>query len=87
VIESRRAIRYDVKLGAKSEGALVYKVNTSIRSGYGPMRIIGKPGSSDILLRDAPLKFKDSIVVDGYLIEVIENGVFGDVVKVEKVNS
>jgi len=87
VIESRRAIRYDAKLGAKSEGALVYKVNTSIRSGYGPMRIIGKPGSSDILLRDAPLKFKDSIVLDGYLIEVIENGVFGDVVKVEKVNN
>lgn len=84
VIESRRAIGYDVKLGIKSQGALVYKVNTSIRSGYGPMRVVGRTGSDDMLFRDAPLKLNERIVVDGYLIEVIESGNFGDVVRVSK---
>jgi M6 family metalloprotease-like protein len=85
VIESRRAIGYDIKLGIKSQGALVYKVNTSIRSGYGPMRVVGRTGSDDIFLRDAPLMLNESLLVDGYLIKVIEKGDFGDVIRVEKV--
>lgn len=85
VIESRRAIRYDKNMEKSSEGVLLYKVNTSIPSGSGPMRVIGRPGSADIWFRDAPLKLNESRIVDGYKITVIESGDFGDVIKVEKV--
>lgn len=84
VIESRRAIRYDKNLNKISEGALLYKVNTSIPSGFGPMRVVGRTGSTDIFLSDAPLKLKESVTVDGYTIQVVESGVFGDVIKVNK---
>jgi hypothetical protein len=84
VMESRRALRYDAKLGKESEGVLVYKVNTSIRSGLGPMQVVSRPASTKVLLEDAPLKLSETYLVDGYSIEVIESGVFGDVIKVSK---
>jgi M6 family metalloprotease-like protein len=84
VFESRRALRYDKSMSKSSEGVLVYKVNTSTASGFGPMRVVGRPGSTDVLLRDAPLKLNELRVIDGYTIEVIESGVFGDVIKVTK---
>jgi M6 family metalloprotease-like protein len=86
VIESRRALRYDKNLDKISEGVLIYKVNTSISSGSGPMRVVGRAGSSDIWFRDAPLKLNESRTVDGYEIKVIESGVFGDVIEVSKTN-
>lgn len=82
VIESRRALRYDNEIGKSSEGALIYKVNTSI--GTGPMKVISRPGSNDIWHRDAPLKVNETYSVDGYSISVIESGIFGDVIKVTK---
>jgi hypothetical protein len=84
VFESRRALRYDRSIGRSSEGVLAYKVNTSIPNGLGPLRVVGRPGSTDVLLRDAPLKLNELRVIDGYTIEVIESGVFGDVIKVTK---
>ncbi len=84
VVESRRALRFDKNMGKESEGVLVYKVNTSIPSGSGPMRVIGRPGSTDPLFRDAPLKLNETRIVDGYTIRVIESGVFGDVVEVSQ---
>ena len=84
VFESRRALRYDKSMSKSSEGVLVYKVNTSTPSGFGPMRVVGRPGSTDILLRDAPLKLNELRVIDGYTIEVVESGGFGDVIKVTK---
>ena len=84
VIESRRALRYDKGMSKTSEGVLVYKVNTSTSSGSGPMRVVGRAGSADIWLRDAPLKPRERLEVDGYTIEVIESGEFGDVIKVIK---
>lgn len=84
VMESRRALRYDKRLGKESEGVLVYKVNTSIRSGLGPMKVLSRPGSTKVWLEDAPLKLSETYLVDGYFIEVIESGVFGDVIKVSK---
>ena len=84
VIESRRALRYDKSMAKSSEGVLVYKVNTSTSSGLGPMRVVGRPGSTDIWLRDAPLKLNESRMIDGYLIKVVESGVFGDVIEVNK---
>jgi M6 family metalloprotease-like protein len=84
VIESRRALGFDQGLRRESEGALVYKVDTSIPNGMGPMRIIGRTGSNDIWLQDAPLKLGETYLVEGYRITVIETGVFGDVIKVSK---
>ena len=48
------------------------------------MRVVAREGSTDIWLRDAPLKLNESRLVGGYTIEVVESGVFGDVVKVTK---
>lgn len=84
VIESRRALRYDSNIGSASEGVLIYTVDTSISSGFGPMRVVGRPGSTDIWFRDAPLKLNESRTVDGYTIEVVKSDEFGDVVKVSK---
>jgi hypothetical protein len=84
VIESRRALRYDNEIGKSSEGALIYKVNTSVGSGVGPMKVVSRPGSNDIWHRDAPLKVNETYSVDGYSISVIESGIFGDVIKVTK---
>jgi len=84
VIESRRALRYDKNLEKSAEGVLIYKVNTSIASGSGPMRVVGRPESTDIWFRDAPLKLNESRIVDGYTIKVIESGAFGDVIEVSK---
>ena len=84
VIESRRALRYDKNMGSESEGVLIYKVDTSISNGFGPMRVVGRPASTDIWFRDAPLKLNESRIVNGYTIEVIKSDEFGDVVKVSK---
>jgi hypothetical protein len=86
VIESRRALRYDSEMAKVSEGALIYKVNTSISTGLGPMRVVARPGSTDVWFKDAPLKLNDTYLVEGYSITVIESGIFGDVVKVEKIS-
>ncbi|MFZ9442052.1 MAG: hypothetical protein ACO26Z_05050 [Candidatus Nanopelagicaceae bacterium] len=49
------------------------------------MQVIPRTGSKDPLHRDAPLKSGESISLEGYKIEVLEAGKFGDVVKVSKV--
>jgi M6 family metalloprotease-like protein len=85
VLESRRAVRFDSRLDNRSEGVLVYRVNTSIASGQGPMRIQRKEKSTDPLFRDNALKLGESMQLDGFRITVIESGGFGDVVKVEKI--
>lgn len=84
VFESRRILRYDSKLGKDSEGVLIYKVDTAVASGSGPMRVISRPGSTDSMFRDAPLKLGESRTVDGYQIEVVESGSWGDVIKVSQ---
>jgi len=84
VMESRRALRYDKSMGSASEGVLIYKVDTSVSNGHGPMKVVGRPGSTDIWFRDAPLKLNESRIVNGYTIEVIKSDEFGDVVKVSK---
>jgi len=86
VLESRRAVRFDSQLEKRSEGVLVYRVNTSIASGNGPMRIQRKEGSTDVLFKDSTLKLGDSMQLDGFRITVVESGDYGDVVKVEKIN-
>ncbi|PUB25916.1 M6 family metalloprotease-like protein [Promicromonospora sp. AC04] len=52
VVENRQPVGYDEAIGAS--GALVYTVDTSVRSGEGPVRVVDStPGSADGL-DDAP---------------------------------
>ncbi|MFD2795517.1 hypothetical protein ACFS27_18305 [Promicromonospora vindobonensis] len=52
VVENRRPVGYDE--GIAAGGALVYTVDTSVRSGHGPVRVVDStPGSADGL-DDAP---------------------------------
>jgi hypothetical protein len=85
VIESRRALGFDKGLGRESEGALVYKVDTTIPNGMGPMRVIPRPGTNEVWFESAPIKLNESYLIDGYKITVIESGIFGDVIRVSRV--
>jgi M6 family metalloprotease-like protein len=52
VVENRQPVRYDEAI--RASGALVYTVDTSVRSGEGPVRVVDStPGSADGL-DDAP---------------------------------
>lgn len=91
VVESRRSTGYNFKYPLASEGALVYTVDTTdTRHGYG---IYVKPPEERVNNRlgngfsrgDAALKKGESVVVSGVKITVTNSGIFGDVVKVEKV--
>ena len=91
VVESRRRQGYDVNLGRESEGAYVYRIDTSAMM-YQPdskkiVDVIASPSSNPIIKRyavDAPLKLGESVTSDGWTITVKETGAFGDVVEVRK---
>jgi hypothetical protein len=86
VIESRRRLGYDINMGKNTEGALVYKLDTKVRYGLSPVKIVYPARSIDREWEtDATLRLGESVTTDGWKITVIENGAFGDVVKVEKV--
>jgi hypothetical protein len=68
-----------------SNGLLVYKIDTTISSGQGALRIIRKPNSTDALFSDAPLKQGESLRVGSWLITNLESGLDWDVAKIEPV--
>jgi M6 family metalloprotease-like protein len=89
VVESRRAVQADT--AACSTGALVYKVDTSVRTGYGPIRVMdakpsATPASGCRPLDDAPYwageSFTDSAV--GVRIDVLSADGYGETVRVTK---
>ena len=84
-VESRRNTRHDSKASSASNGLLVYKIDTKIFNGQGPLRIVRKPGSVDALFSDAPLKVGESLVVGSWKISNIESGADWDVAKIEPV--
>jgi M6 family metalloprotease-like protein len=81
-IESRRNTRHDSKASTASNGLLVYKIDTKIFSGQGPIRIVRKPTSVDALFSDAPLKPGESMQVGSWIISNLESGADWDVVKI-----
>jgi M6 family metalloprotease-like protein len=83
-IESRRNIRFDAKAKDISNGLLVYQIDTSKQSGYGPMEIVKKATAKDPLYADAPLKPGESVTVSGYTITNLEAGKLWDVAEVKK---
>ncbi|MFI1159340.1 M6 family metalloprotease domain-containing protein [Streptomyces sioyaensis] len=89
VVESRRSVQADT--AACSTGALVYKVDTSVRTGYGPIQVVdAKPGATPASgcrpLDDAPYwageSFTDSVA--GVRIDVLSADGYGETIRVTK---
>ena len=90
VVESRRRQGYDALLGKESEGAYVYRIDTSAKI-YQPdtKKVVDVVAPKRVKLgggwaMDASLKLGESVTSDGWTITVKETGAFGDVVEVKK---
>jgi len=90
VVESRRRQGYDALFGKESEGAYVYRVDTSAKM-YQPdtkkiVDVVAPARSRPIAdwSLDASLKLGESVTSDGWTIKVVETGAFGDVIQVSK---
>lgn len=79
VVESRRAIGYDNKLA--KPGALVYTVDTLIKSGDGPIRIFPAI-EGDPKFDKSPLAVGESVTVNNVTIRVTAADANGDTVEV-----
>lgn len=91
VVESRRRQGYDVLFGKESEGAYVYRIDTSAliykKDTKNPVDVIAPARSKAVngsWALDASLKLGESVTSDGWTIKVVEAGAFGDVVEVSK---
>lgn len=86
VVESRRSLGYDTRLFKSQEGALVYSLDTRIKYRQSPMKIIPPSRSVDRFSElDSALRKNESVVFRNWKISVVESGIFGEVIKVEKV--
>ena len=86
VVESRRSLGYDTRLFKSQEGALVYSLDTRIKYRQSPMKIIPPSRSVDRFSElDSALRKNESVLFRNWKISVLESGVFGDVVRIEKV--
>ena len=92
VIESIRSVGINFKLPVRSEGALVYTVDTAeLRHGYGislvatpfPKFVPATP-SDPMVGSTAPLKAGQHVDIYGLRVEVQEAGKFGDVISISK---
>ena len=82
VVESRRKIGVDK--GLNTAGALVYLVDSSIRSGLGPVKVFPSDTATDPWYLNAPRTLGESVTVEGVTIEVIESNESGDTVSVRR---
>lgn len=81
VAESRRAIGIDNKLS--KSGVLVYTVDSTIESGFGPIKIYPL-NNSDSKKNSAPLGVNEQITVEGVSIKVLSADSSGDLIQVTK---
>lgn len=82
VVESRRAIGLDSKI-AKT-GALVYIVDSSLKSGYGPVQIYPSSVSTDPRYLQAPRAVGESVTVEGITVSVTSASSAGDTVSITR---
>ena len=82
VVESRRAIGLDSKI-AKT-GALVYIVDSSLQSGYGPVKIYPSSVSTDPRYLQAPRAVGESVMVEGITVTVTSATSAGDTVSITR---
>jgi M6 family metalloprotease-like protein len=71
VIENRAALGFDQGLTEGAQGVIAYFVDTAISSGYGPMQVIRKQGSSHVWFIDNALKVGEVLTHKGYSIKVL----------------
>jgi M6 family metalloprotease-like protein len=86
VIESRRNTRHDAGASEASNGLLVYRVDTRVFSGRGPIRVVRKSTSTDPMYADAPLREGESLNVGGFTVTNLGSGPNGDTVEVLRTN-
>ncbi len=82
VVESRRAIGIDSKI-AKT-GALVYIVDSSVQSGYGPVKVYPSSVSTDPRYLQAPRAVGESVTVEGITVSVTSASSAGDTVSIRR---
>lgn len=82
VVESRRAVGLDKKI-AKT-GALVYVVDSSLQSGYGPVKVYPSSVSTDPLYLKAPRAVGESVTVEGITVSVTSASSAGDTVSIKR---
>jgi len=90
VIESQRSVGYNFKIPRKFNGALIYKVDSSVQENDVGILLLNTENLlpndySGMRYGEATIKQGKSFSVLNWKITVIESGDFGDVVKVEKV--
>jgi M6 family metalloprotease-like protein len=77
--------RYDAKYCSNCQsGVLVYQVDTTKQSGFGPLQVVRKAGSVQPWFEDSLLKPGEFVSVDGWTITNVESGDFGDVLNIKK---
>lgn len=87
IVESRRSLGYDYGLQSASSGALVYALDTTIPYRRSPVKVVYPARSVDRQNElDSALRKNESVTYKGWKVTVVETGIFGDVVKVEKVS-
>ena len=85
VVESRRNLGYDTQLAAKSEGVIAYVVDSTVPYTKSGMWLVPAPDSKDTIWRtDAAISKGQRITYEGWSVEVLESGEFGDLVSIEK---
>ena len=82
VIESRRAIGIDKSI--KKSGALVYVVDSTKQSGFGPIQVFPIDLTSDPLYLNSPRALGESVLLEGYTITVTASGSSGDTVSITR---
>jgi M6 family metalloprotease-like protein len=82
VVESRRAIGIDKNI-AKT-GALVYVVDSSLQSGYGPVKIYPSSVATDPRYLQAPRAVGESVTVEGITVSVTSATSAGDIVSIKR---
>lgn len=86
-IESRRRHGYDLNLGSRNEGIIVYEIDTTIPYGRSAIKLIPSPTSKDSTWRrDSALLINEYVEASGWKISYIESGDYGDVVQVERLS-
>lgn len=82
VVESRRAIGLDKAM--KKFGALVYIVDSSIQSGFGPVKVYPSNVTTDPRYLDAPRAVGESVKIEGITVTVTKSDSTGDTVEINK---
>jgi hypothetical protein len=82
VIESRRPIGIDKALS--KSGALVYLVDSSIQSGYGPVKVYPSDVVNDPKYLKSPRALGESVTIEGVTIKVTKSDSQGDTVEINR---